>query len=58
MNYKYPSFRGLKNYFNISEEELIYILNSESLFGRKFTKQCNKCLNHIKYIDTICNNEK
>jgi hypothetical protein len=58
MNYKYPSFRGLKNYFDISEEELIYILNSESLFGRKFTKQCNKCLNHIKYIDTICDNEK
>ena len=36
MNYKYSSLSGLKNYSNISEEELQYLFNSKCLFGRKF----------------------
>lgn len=40
MSYKFPSNSGLKNYSSISEAELIYLLNSKSLFGRKFNKEC------------------
>jgi len=36
MDYKYPSTRGLKNYTEISDEEFKYLLDSTSLFGRKF----------------------
>lgn len=53
MDYPYPSFRGLKNYSFISEEELIYIVNSKSLFGRKFTKECFAYLYNNKYLDSI-----
>lgn len=40
MDYKYPSYFGLKNYSYISKDELIYLLQSMSLFGRKFNKNC------------------
>lgn len=53
MDYKYPSRSGLKNYNFISQEELLYLLNSESLFGRKFTVECNSSLNNSTYIDFI-----
>ena len=53
MNYRYPCIRGLKNYFDISEEELLYIVNSKSFFGRKFTKECFDYLNNKKYLDSI-----
>jgi hypothetical protein len=36
MNYKYPCRSGLKNYTEISDEELRHLLNSKCLFGRKF----------------------
>lgn len=36
--YKYPSPYGLKNYSKISDEELDYLLNSNCLFARKFTR--------------------
>lgn len=52
MDYMYPSMDGLKNYNSILKEELIYILNSKSLFGRKFNKECQNLydtdyINHI-----------
>jgi hypothetical protein len=53
MDYKYPSNNGLKNYNDISEEELLYLLNSKCLFGRKFNKECD--LDRIKYIDFLTN---
>ena len=53
MDYKYPSTRGLKNYSFISEEELLYLLNSKCLFGRKFNVECISCLSNQKYIDFI-----
>ena len=53
MDYPYPSFRGLKNYSFISEEELIYIVNSKSLFGRKFNTSCLPYLYNNKYLDSI-----
>jgi len=40
MNYKYVSNHGLKVYTSISDEELLYLLNSKSLFGRKFNIGC------------------
>ena len=40
MNYKYPSNRGLKNYTYITNDELLYLINSKCLFGRKFNKEC------------------
>jgi len=56
MDYKYPSTSGLKNYSFISEEELIYLLNSKCLFGRKFNSECFTSLNISKYIDFITSN--
>ena len=52
MDYKYPSTSDLKTYYSISDEELLYLLNSKSLFGRKFNKDCRSSLNK-KYIDFI-----
>ena len=52
-NYKYPSKNELKNYSSITEEELTYILDSKSLFGRKFNVECVNSLNIKKYIDCI-----
>ena len=53
MNYKYASERELKNYKNISEEELEYLLISKSLFGRKFKISCFYSLNKRFYYDVI-----
>jgi hypothetical protein len=53
MNYKYVSKRGLKNYNSISEEELLYLLDSKSLFGRKFSRECINSLTNIKYLKSI-----
>jgi len=50
MDYKYPSNSELKNYSFITEDELLYLLGSKSLFGRKFNKEC---IIHNKYIDCI-----
>jgi len=36
MVYKYPVHASIKNYTTISEEELLYLLSSPCLFGRKF----------------------
>jgi hypothetical protein len=52
MDYIYVSISGLKNYNSISDEELEYLLDSKSLFGRKFTRECElikntRYLNHI-----------
>ena len=53
MDYKYPSVRGLKNYNNISKEEIMYILESSSMFGRKFKKNCLRCFLCDEYINII-----
>ena len=53
MNYKYASERELKNYKNISEEELTHLLRSKSLFGRKFKPSCYYSLNKKFYYDII-----
>lgn len=53
MDYKYPSEYGLKNYSMISEEELVYLLNSKCLFGRKFNIECDLSLPY--YINSITN---
>ena len=50
-DYKYVSLNELKNYKNISEEELKYLINSKCLFGRKFNIECN--LLNIEYIKMI-----
>ena len=55
MNYKYVSERELKNYQNISEEELEHLLRSDSLFGRKFKLSCYYSLNKRMYYDMITN---
>jgi hypothetical protein len=56
MDYKYPSTSGLKNYSFISEEELLHLLNSKCLFGRKFNSECFTTLNNRNYIDFITSN--
>lgn len=53
MNYKYVSERELKNYKSINEEELVHLLRSESLFGRKFKPACYYSLNKQIYYDVI-----
>lgn len=51
-DYKYPSNYELKNYAYITEDELVYLMNSKCLFGRKFNKECTSLYNS-KYIDFI-----
>lgn len=53
MGYKYTSIYGLKNYDIIDKEELLYLLNSKCLFGRKFNKQCYSQLYIKEYIENI-----
>lgn len=40
MVYKYPCYASIKTYETISEEELLYLIESPCLFGRKFTASC------------------
>ena len=53
MDYKYPSNWRLKNYSFITAEELIYLMNSKCLFGRKFNRECINSLYNQKYIEFI-----
>lgn len=53
MDYKYVSNHGLKNYSFIAIEEIVYLLNSKSMFGRKFTVECANSLNNDVYIKFI-----
>ena len=53
VDYKYPSLYGLKNYSSVEEEELTYLLDSPSLYGRKFNASCDQSLFNKKYIDCI-----
>ena len=53
MDYKYPSNRGLKNYTSITEDEILYLMNSKCLFGRKFNSECMPSLSNNKYIEFI-----
>ena len=56
MAYKYPSHKGLKNYSSITEHELLYLMNSKCLFGRKFNKECIQYLMNKKYITNLNHN--
>ena len=53
MDYKYPSTKKLKNYGSISKDELLYLINSKCLFGRKFNPECISSLLEITYLNTI-----
>jgi hypothetical protein len=53
MGYTYESGYGLKNYTSIEKEELLYLLHSKCLFGRKFTKKCYPYLYIQEYIENI-----
>jgi hypothetical protein len=53
MNYKYVVHDGLKNYDHITEEELLYLMNSKCLFGRKFKPECINSLCNVNYINFI-----
>ena len=53
MGYKYGSAYGLKNYDAIDKEELVYLLNSKCLFGRKFNTKCYSHLHTKEYIENI-----
>ena len=52
-DYKYSNDAGLKNYSSIEKEDLLYLINSESLFGRKFNEECNATLKIKEYIECI-----
>jgi hypothetical protein len=53
MDYKYPSNSSLKNYSYIAEDEVLYLMNSKCLFGRKFNIECNTSLRIKEYIEFI-----
>jgi hypothetical protein len=53
MGYKYPVNRSLKNYSHISQEELLYLLNSTCLFGRKFNREAIVSFINKTYLDFI-----
>ena len=53
MNYKYPSTKGLRNYSSITEEELLYLISSDCLFGRKFTSDSSSSLHILPYIQLL-----
>ena len=53
MDYKYKSLYELKNYDIIDKEEVLYLLNSKCLFGRKFNKKCYSHLCIKEYIENI-----
>jgi hypothetical protein len=53
MDYKYISDYSLKRYNFIDKEELIYLLNSKCLFGRKFNKECFSHLFIKEYLEKI-----
>ena len=56
MDYKYTDINnnGLKNYSYISDEELEYLMNSKSLFARKFNIDCAVSLyNNQNYISKL-----
>jgi len=54
MDYKYPSNRGLKNYSSITPDEILHLMHSKCLFGRKFNHECIRFFiqNH-EYIEFI-----
>jgi hypothetical protein len=51
MDYAFPSNRGLKNYTFISEEEILHLIHSNCLFGRKFISDCIDCFYKKIYLD-------
>lgn len=53
MDYKYVSERSIKNYSHISHEEILYLLGSKCLFGRKFNKECFSSLFIPEYIKCV-----
>jgi len=53
MDYKFASDKGLKNYTFISDEEINHLLNSNCLFGRKFSRECIGCFSKLFYIKKI-----
>jgi hypothetical protein len=55
MDYKYVSNNGLKNYSFITIDELTYLLDSKSMFGRKFNVECSNSLKNDMYIKFISN---
>lgn len=50
-NFKKSKKQNDYTYINICKEELEYLINSDSLFGRKFTKDCTGLENLIDYIN-------
>lgn len=52
-NTKSTGASSLKNYDTIDKEELLYLLNTKCLFGRKFTKECSSDLHIEEYLDAI-----
>jgi hypothetical protein len=51
--YKYKSKHRLKNYDTIDRGELVYLLNSKCLFGRKFNAICFSSLFIKEYIENV-----
>lgn len=53
MNYKYVSEQNIKTYHEISMEEIVHLLYSPCLFGRKFMRNCKIELAEIYIADFI-----
>jgi len=53
MNYKFRSAAGLKTYETISQEELVHLLQSPCLFGRKFQREAVRSLINPTYLGAL-----
>ena len=47
-----------KHYNSIDKEELLYLMKSECLFGRKFTKECYQSFVNIEYMNMLNENKE
>jgi hypothetical protein len=52
-DYKYKNNYDIKTYSSVSKEEILYLLDSPSLFGRKFERSCLEVINCDEYCKKI-----
>ena len=50
MEYIFPSYRSLKTYKSITNDEIIHLMNSKCFFGRKFNRECIRDIINSDYI--------
>ena len=56
-DYKYKHDYDIKTYSSVSKEEILHLLDSPSLFGRKFGRSCLETYKNDFYLDRIRSKE-